>query len=183
MDWYTILKFLHVASAVTWVGGALLMVILGARATRAGSDAEIVAVVRQVAWAAERIFMPASIATLILGLIVAWIGGLWSNLWVILGLVGVAITIGLGIGVLTPRIKKVEASFASGGVAADAVPGAREVLTLAKFDIVLLFTIVADMVLKPSYADWPVLAIMAVVLIAAGAAFLMPVMRRSTVPA
>jgi hypothetical protein len=148
-----------------------------------GSDAEIVGVVRQVAWAAERIFVPASIATLILGLIVAWVGGLWSNLWVILGLIGVAITIGFGIGVLTPRIKKVEARFASGGAAADAVAGAREVLTLARFDIVLLFTVVADMVLKPSYADWPVLAVMAIVLIAAAAIFLMPVVRRSAVPA
>ena len=37
----------------------------------------------------------------------------------------------------------------------------REILTIAKFDMVLLFTIVADMVLKPTVNDWLTLAIMA----------------------
>jgi len=29
MDWYSIIKFLHVSSAVIWIGGAFIMVILG----------------------------------------------------------------------------------------------------------------------------------------------------------
>src|SRR5437762_3110727 len=108
MDWYTLFKFLHVASAVIWIGGAFIMIALGVRAERGKNDAEMVSVVRQVAWAAERIYVPSSISTLIFGLIAATIGVLWGELWIILGLVGVAATIALGVVVLTPRAKAVE---------------------------------------------------------------------------
>ena len=178
MDWYTLVKFLHVGSAVIWVGGAFVMIMLGAMAERAKNDTELVGVVRQVAWAAERIYVPASIATLVFGVITAWIGRLFGNLWVILGLIGVASTIGLGIIVLTPRAKKAEAGFKAGGTTPEVVAISREMLTIAKFDAVLLFTIIADMVLKPSVNDWVILVIMALVLIAAAVVWLTPVFRK-----
>jgi uncharacterized membrane protein len=183
MDWYALFKFLHVASAVIWIGGAFIMIMLGVKAERSKSDTELVGVVRQVAWAGERIYVPASISTLVFGLIVAWLGALWSDLWVILGLVGVAITIGMGILVLTPRAKKAEAGYAAGGVTPAVVAISREILTLAKFDAVLLFTVVADMVLKPGTDDWILLVVMAVVLVAAAAIWLTPVFRKAPVPA
>ena len=108
----------------------------------------------------------------------ATLGGLWGNLWVILGLVGVAITIGMGISMLTPRAKKAEAGHATGGASPAVVAISREILTLAKFDAVLLFTVVADMVLKPEASDWVTLVIMAVVLIAAAAVWLPPAFRK-----
>lgn len=183
MDWYALFKFLHVAAAVIWIGGAFVMIVLGARADRAKNDAEIVAVVRQIAWAAERIYVPASVATLIFGLVAAWLGNLWGNLWVILGLVGVAATIALGVAVLTPRAKKVEATYAASGVTPSAVAICRDILTIARFDTVLLFTVVADMVLKPEMGDWVVLAVMAVVIVAAAAVWLTPAFRKAAVPA
>ena len=149
MDWYTIFKFLHVAAAVIWIGGAFIMIMLGAQAQRSKNDDEMVGVVRQVGWAADRIYVPSSMATLIFGLITAGLGNLWSQLWVSLGLVGVVATIALGVLVLTPRAKKVQAGFAAGGVTAEVVAVSREILTIAKFDAVLLFTVIADMVLKP----------------------------------
>ena len=178
MDWYSILKFLHVASAVNWIGGAFVMIMLGVKADRAKDNAEIVAVVRQVAWSAERIYVPASIATLIFGVATATVGNLWSNLWVILGLVGVAATIALGIIVLTPRAKKVETGYQTGGVTPAVVAVCREMLTIAKFDAVLLFVVIADMVLKPEASDWVILVAMAIVLIAAAAVWLTPALRK-----
>ena len=181
MDWYTFFKFLHVGSAIIWIGGAFVMIMLGIRAARAKNDAEIVSVVRQVAWAGERIYVPASIATLVFGVTVATLGGLWTNLWVILGLVGVAATIGLGVGVLTPRAKKVEAGYAASGATPATVALCREILTIAKFDAVLLCTVVADMVLKPEASDWITLVVFVVVLIAAAAVWLTPVFRKPAV--
>jgi len=183
MDWYLIVKFLHVGSAVIWVGGAFIMVVLGARADRSRNDAEIAGIVLQVAWAAERIYVPASTATLVFGLILATLGSLWSNLWVILGLVGVATTVALGIAVLTPMAKKVEAGFKTGGATQDVVVTCRELLTLAKFDLVLLFTVIADMVLKPEASDWPILLAMVLVLVAAAALWLTPALRKSRMAA
>lgn len=178
MDWYLILKFLHVSAAVIWIGGAFIMVMLGVRANGGSDDKALVDVVRQVAWAAERIYVPASLATLVLGLLLAWIGALWSDLWIILGLVGVAATVGLGILVLTPRAKTVEAGFAARGASPDVLATCWEILTIARFDLVLLFTVIADMVLKPGPSDWPVLAVMALVLLAAGLIWLAPVWSR-----
>jgi hypothetical protein len=178
MDWYTLTKFLHVASAVIWIGGAFVMIMLGVRAERSKDNAELVGVVLQVAWAGERIYVPASISTLVFGVITAWLGNLWGNLWVILGLVGIASTIGLGILVLTPRAKKADAGFKSSGASPSVVALGREILTIAKFDMVLLFTIIADMVLKPAVGDWIVLSVMVIVLIAAAAVWLTPLTRR-----
>ena len=132
MDWYLILKFLHVSAAVIWIGGAFVMVMLGNRAARAADDKAIVDIVRQVAWAADRIYVPASIATLLLGLLLAWIGGLWSNLWIILGMLGVAATVGLGILVLTPLTKEVDAAFKTGGTGPAVIATCRKTLTIAR---------------------------------------------------
>ncbi len=172
MDWYVVVKFLHIVSAVIWIGGAAMMILLGIRAERSKNDAEMVGVVLQVAWAGERVYVPASISTLVFGLIAAWLGSLWSELWVILGLCGVAITIGIGIGVLTPRAKRVESGHKAGGVTADVVAVSHEILTIAKFDLVLLLTVIADMVLKPEPQNWITLTVFAVVLIAAAVLFL-----------
>jgi hypothetical protein len=56
-------------------------------------------------------------------------------------------------------------------------------LTITKFDAVLLFTVVADMVLKPSASDWPVLVVFAVVIVGAALLFLRPAMRKSVAAA
>jgi len=183
MDWYPITKFLHVAFAIIWLGGAFIMVVLGAAADRARNDADIVSTVRKVAWSAERIYVPASVLTLLFGIATTWIGELWSQLWVILGLIGIAATIALGILVLSPRAKRVEAGYGAGGASPSVVATCREILAIAKFDMVLLFTIVADMVLKPGTGDWVTLAVMAAVIVVAAAVFLGGLFRPARAPA
>ena len=128
MDWYLILKFLHVSSVIIWIGGAFIMVMLGVRAERSANDSVLVDVVRQVAWAADRIYVPASISTLVFGLILAWYASLWANLWIILGLLGVASTVGLGVLVLSPLAKKADAGFRTAGASSDVVATSREIL-------------------------------------------------------
>ena len=182
MDWYSIFKFLHVTSAIIWLGGALTMVLLGVAADRAKDDNDLVGIVLKVAWAADRIFVPASVATLIFGLVATWIGGLWSQLWVMIGLAGIVATIFIGVVILTPRAKKVKAAHAGGSVTAESVGLSKEILAIAKFDMAMLFTIVADMVLKPKPEHWITLAIMALVVVAAAAVFLPRALKR-TVPA
>jgi hypothetical protein len=137
-------------------------------------------IVRKVAWSAERVYVPASIATLVFGLIAAWLGNWWSNLWLLLGFLGIASTIALGVLVLTPRAKAAEAGYAAGGVTPAVVAICRDILAVAKFDMVVLFTIVADMVLKPNWYDWGswvTVVIFALVIAGAGYVFLMPTLR------
>ena len=176
-DWYLFFKFLHVAFAIIWLGGGLLMVILGMAADRAKNEPELVRVVLQVAWCAERIYVPASIATLVFGVIAAFIGSWWGCLWIWIGLAGIASTIALGVGVLTPRAKIVQAEHAAAGVSPKAVAVSREILTIAKFDMIVLFVIVADMVLKPQFSDWITLIVFVAIVVAAGYVFLYPTLK------
>lgn len=178
MDWYTLFKFLHVVAAVIWIGGAFIMLVFGINAVRQRNETQLVAVAAQMGWAAERVYVPASMITVLLGLVVATLGGLWGNLWVILGLVGMVITMALGILALSPRSKKIAASATPtpGTVAA-----AKDLVTLVKFDCALLFVVVADMVLKPQASDTPLLIVMALVVLAAAAIWLVPTIRRPAI--
>ena len=69
------------------------------------------------------------------------------------------------------------------GVTPAVVATSREILTIAKFDSVLLFVVIADMVLKPEGNDWAVLVVMAIVLLVAAAVWLTPVFRKPAVAA
>lgn len=175
MDWYTLIKLLHVLAAILWIGGVFVMLTLAMQAVRSRDEAELVPTVAQMGWATERVFVPGSIATTILGLIVATVGHMWSDLWVILGLAGVAITMALGILVLSPRVKRVASA---GAVTPETIGISKQTVTLVKFDCAALFVMVADMVLKPQVGDWATLAIMGVVVVAAAGLWLTPGLRR-----
>ncbi len=95
---------------------------------------------------------------------------------------GFAITVVTGLLVIKPRAEKLLAAIKSGRSAEVFGPG-REIVRIAKFDYVVLFTVAANMVLKPGPADTVPLAVMAAVVLAAGALFLLPVFRAVPQPA
>ena len=88
MDTYTLVKFLHVAFVVVWLGGGFSLVVLGARANRANDTADLIKVIQQVVYM-NHVFVPASLLAFLCGLILAWIAGLFDLLWVIIGLAGI----------------------------------------------------------------------------------------------
>jgi hypothetical protein len=175
MDWLTFVKFLHVSFVITWLGGGLCLVLLGAQANRANETADLAKIILFVIAMAKRVFIPAALGALVCGLIMAWTLGLFSMLWVIIGLAGFALTFGIGIAVLTPRSDKVGALIAKEGVSPAVIEQSREILRIAQFDMTMLFVVVADMVLKPAPENYIVLLVMALVLLVAGFVFLRPV--------
>jgi uncharacterized membrane protein len=178
---YTIFKYLHILFVVGWLGGGLAMVLLGLRATRAQDDADLIRVIRNVVYLAKRVFVPFSVLALLAGLVMVYLADWWTSLWVILGLIGFAATAGTGAAILTPRSERVLALADKDGPSPEAVRGAREILSIAQFDMVMLAVVIADMVLKPGFEDYITLLVMVVVLVAAAAYFLMPL--RSAQPA
>ena len=173
MDWYTIFKFLHVASAVCWVGGGVIMMYLGLLGERAKDVDAQMTVVKQTASLATTWFIPASLATVVLGIITATIGGLWSEAWVVLGLLGFAATFSTGFFVIRPAADTI-AKLETEGKRDLAMGHGKKLLQVSKFDYVMLFTVIADMVLKPAWSDIVLLVVMAVVLAAGAALFLLP---------
>ena len=177
MDWYSVVKFLHVCAAICWVGGGMVLIFMAIMAGRRKDTAEQLAIVGHVGALSTIWFIPASLATVLLGMIVATLGGLWSSAWVVLGLVGFAATFATGNFVLKPTADRIAALTKEGKIDGAAGEGQR-ILGVSKFDFVMLFTVVADMVLKPAWSDYWLLGIMAVVLIVAAGLFLVPALTR-----
>jgi uncharacterized membrane protein len=178
MDVYTVFKFFHIAVAIAWLGGALAMVLLGILAERAHDDGRLLTVIDQIVLIAHRIFVPGTGLVLLFGLLMVWTAGYaWGEAWIVLGFVGILVTGGLGARVLTPLAEQVTAISATPSQRPEALAAAHRLLAIAKFDLVMLFTIVLLMVVKPGWSDWPVLLVVAAVLALAGLVFLRPTRR------
>jgi uncharacterized membrane protein len=157
---YELIVFFHVACAIVWLGAGFLMAVLELKASRSGNPAEMGRIGADNEWLAPRLFIPASMATLLLG-IAAVADGPWTfgALWVDLGLAGFAMTFVTGIGVLKPTAEKLKASIQRDG------PGNPEAARLGhrlaltgRLDTVVLLAVVAVMASKPAFGDAGTLA-------------------------
>ncbi|MCU0911757.1 MAG: DUF2269 domain-containing protein [Rhodobacteraceae bacterium] len=177
MDTFTLFKTLHVAAAIVWIGGGVTLAVGGAVARRSGSAAQFVAVGRLVALLGPRVFLPASIATLVFGLLMVWTGGLAWDAWLVLGLAGAVATALFGTFVLKPRAEAIGIVAGVPHRREDAVRLTADLLRLASVDYVILFTVVTLMVVKPGWSDTGLLAGMAA-LAGASAAVLLALQSR-----
>lgn len=169
MDWYSIAKLAHVISALVWVGGGLMLSLLGLRAAQTNDDAAMAQAMRASGEMGGRIMMPASLLTLVFGLVMCWFWIGFSDLWIVIGLAGYFTTFLIGALVFKPSGERMAAAIAKDGVTPAALAEGHRILKIARFDYAVMLVVVADMVLKPTAADTGILAAMAVIL-AAGAA-------------
>ena len=181
MDWYGIFKFLHVSFAIVWLGGGLGLIVLGVKSVRAKDDAELVRVLENGLYLASHAFVPASAGAVVAGVVMVFLGQDWSQVWIIVGLVGFGITFSFGNFFIKPRGDRLMEAVLKEGPTPAVAARCKDILALLKFDVVMLFTVVADMVLKPQLDDWVTLLVMAVVVVGAGVIFLAP--RRTRVAA
>lgn len=178
MDWYSIVKFLHVLAAVVWLGGGFAMILIAVRAERSGDDEALIFNLRNTAALGNILFMPASLATLVFGLLMAFLWTGFSDLWIIIGLAGAAATFVTGAGFIKPASDRIAALVAREGATPAVLAEGRRLLDIAKFDYAVMLVIVADMVFKPGPSDYAVLGAMAAAVVLAAVLFLLP--RRQT---
>ncbi|GLS39669.1 hypothetical protein GCM10010869_52660 [Mesorhizobium tianshanense] len=164
MDWYSIVKFLHVVSAILWVGGGFTLMVLAVRADRAGNIEGMLQAMRATGELGNRFFAPMSMLTLAFGLIMCgfWVG--FSDLWILIGLVGYATTFCIGMFVFKPTADRMAAMIAKDGVTPAALAQGQRILSAARLDYSVMLVIIADMVLKPTLNDITILGCMALVL-------------------
>jgi uncharacterized membrane protein len=141
----------HVLGAITWIGGGALLTILALIAERKNDPEELATVARQAALVGERIFAPAGLVVVAMGVAMmvntSW--G-WGRFWVVAGLVGYGITFVIGTGVLSPGTKKIVALTAEKGATHPETQAAiRRILLIARVDVAMLILVVVDMVVKP----------------------------------
>ncbi len=149
--WYAVFKSVHVILAVVWVGGGVLLTILGLRAQRETDPRAIVTLAQQAAFAGEKIFAPAGLIVFLMGIAMMlntnW--G-WDKFWVDFGLIGYAVTFVTGIAVLSPLAKKVHLSAEQNGPEHPTTLALIDrILLIARVDVAVLLLVIADMVTKP----------------------------------
>jgi uncharacterized membrane protein len=142
----------HILAVIAWVGGAITMQIVGNRLFRAESAEAVAAFSRTAEWIGPRLYMPASLAVLGFGIALVAVSDAWSigDLWIILGLVGIAISAIGGAVFFGPQSKRiVEALRAEGAESERTQALIRRLFVVGRIDLAILFLVVADMVLKP----------------------------------
>ena len=106
MDPYLILKFVHVAMAILWVGGASILTLLVVILLSRGDDEATMTGVSYVALLGNRVFAPVGLATIASGLTLGWLGGWFWPAWTVLAIAIVACTFVLGAAVLGPTCER-----------------------------------------------------------------------------
>src|SRR5438876_11909659 len=91
--WYSAFKAIHVVAAVVWIGGGAFLTILGVAAERKNDPVELATIARQAATVGEKLFAPAGLVVVAMGIAMMVNTNLgWGKFWVIVGLIGYAIT-------------------------------------------------------------------------------------------
>ena len=149
--WFALFKLIHVAVAVFWVGGGLMLTVLALKAERARNPDELATIARQAAFVGERFFAPAGVVVLAMGIVMVVNRHLgWGTFWIDAGLVGYASTFTTGIAVLSPLAKRVASLLDTKGAADPETQAAiKRILLVARLDVGVLLLVVADMLLKP----------------------------------
>jgi uncharacterized membrane protein len=88
MDLEPWIHFTHVAAAAIWVGGGVLLSVVGLRARRSDEGAVVADFARLLSYAGLRVFTPAVIVVLATGLWLVITGSEWDfgQLWILLAL-------------------------------------------------------------------------------------------------
>jgi uncharacterized membrane protein len=169
---YEFLTFGHVAAAIIWLGAGFVLTLLIFGAERAGDTVREAGFHSEMPWLASRLFIPASFATLIFGVLLV-IDGSWTldQLWVTIGLVGWLVSWGLGFFYFRTEGERIGALAMERGPADPEVRSRiRRLNIVDRVQVLILFVVVADMVLKPTGDDGGVLVVGALLVAAAVAA-------------
>jgi uncharacterized membrane protein len=151
VDRYELLKFVHIAAAIIWIGGAVTMQFFAARTIASGDALRLVSFTRDVEWIGNRVLLPSALVVIVLGFLLVW-DGPWGfgMTWIWLALVLFAISFLLGVALFTPESKRIGNQIEAQGPESPAVQARiARLIKLTRIDLVLLFAIVFLMVFKP----------------------------------
>jgi uncharacterized membrane protein len=160
MSFYEIVLFLHIASATIWLGAGFTLFLLVFKAERSPDRADEPYLADANNWLAPRLFIPASLATLIFGILLV-VDGPWGfgDLWILVGLAGYAASFLVGILFMKPEGERIEHAMREHGPKSpQARRHVRRIVIVSRAELAVLFIVVADMALKPTSDDVGTLA-------------------------
>jgi len=161
MTRYDFLLFLHISGAAIWIGGGAMMQFFGFRALAVGSADRLVAFTRDMEWIGPRVMSPASGGAFLAGLALVWDAPYWDfgDDWILIGLGLFAFTFLASNLYFGPEIARLGKQVAAkGGVTPELAARIARVVVLGRIDLVVLFLLVFDMSVKPSFSDgWTII--------------------------
>jgi uncharacterized membrane protein len=159
MSRYEALTFLHIGAVIVWLGAGVLLAVLIFAAERAGDRMKEAGYHQDVAWLAPRLFVPASLATLVFGVLAA-VEGPWGldELWIVIGFAGWAASFLLGFFYFRTEGERIGALVQQHGPAHPEVERRIHRLNVVdRVQVLVLFLVVASMTIKPTDDDGGVL--------------------------
>ncbi|MGH3078574.1 MAG: DUF2269 family protein [Gaiellaceae bacterium] len=153
MSWSEFLLFLHVWVAVIWVGGGLMMHFFGIRTVMSGDPSRMAVLGQDIEWISKRVFIPFSLLAFASGVLLVVDSDFYGfgDDWIVIALVLYATTFLAGLLFMGPESGRVGKLTAEGSP--EAGPRMLRLLLLSRLDLVLLFLILYDMAVKPSFDD------------------------------
>jgi uncharacterized membrane protein len=150
---YNSLKFVHVVSAVVWVGGACTVQAFAIRISATGDGARMATFAKDAEFVGTRIFLPSSVILLVSGIFtIHESSGAWSygQTWVQIGLAMIIVSIAIGAGFIGPEAGRIARAIERDGIESpDARQHISRIFLVSRFELVLLFLVIFDMVVKP----------------------------------
>lgn len=148
-DW---LAFIHILTAMLWVGGAVVLNVATSRLAATGDDERVMQFTGNVEFLGNWMIGPSAAAVVGTGIWLTasedWVA--FSQLWIILALVGVAVSAALGMGYFGPEGKRLGRMAEERGASdPELKTRMRRLLLVARFDILILVLLTWDMVFKP----------------------------------
>lgn len=155
---YTTLKFVHVLAGIVWLGSGFSLLVLISRMVRTRDYAGATALAAHSETFGRTIFGPAAMVTLVAGVAMVVVGQLsFADLWIVIGLVGVAMSFVLGAVLAERAARELRAALPSAqpaDVTAEVDHGVidrvrRRMVLISGLDLTVLTVVVWAMVAKP----------------------------------
>ena len=168
MTWYELLLFIHISGAVVWIGAGFLSLLLATTYDRESDEMAIKRFLHDQEWLAMKLFVPASLVTVVFGIALVIESDAWSfsYLWIVIGLIGYAATFVTGFFFIRPQSEKIAAEMErhGGRLTPELRATIRKLIVTARVDYATFGVVVLDMVVKPTGDDAGVLIAMALIL-------------------
>jgi uncharacterized membrane protein len=186
MSWYEFLLFVHIAFAVIWVGGGAVTQFYALRALASGSPERLSQFALDVQWVGNRVLTLSALGALLSGIGLVLEAEFWGfgDDWILIGLGLFAVTFLAGALFFGPEAGRIAKAIETQGPhSPEVLSRITRILVLSRIDLVILFLIVFDMTVKPSFSDgWTIVGALAVAA-AAALLFVLPARRSAGVAA
>lgn len=148
------LGFVHILGAVVWVGGVIVLNAVLSRANRSGDRGAVVRLNAEVEWVGLGLIFPSALVVIGVGIWLVLLEEVWafSQLWIVLSLALVGVSMVLGLGYFGPEGKRISRIVEERGPEEPAVRRRMSrLLWLARLDVLMLLVVLWAMVFKPGF--------------------------------